>query len=131
MWFIHQPIRDLCYETTQRFPTFFVFKFSKKFSLTLGDLKWKAFEHHDFLGDGDDWSMVIENMLSEKNPQLLTKLSLGKDNDMFCIRSEDRDALHEIAEMVHEFYDNDERLDAFIERYAQYDFVPNQAVSSQ
>ena len=113
------------------FQPFLFSSFQKKFSLTLGDLKWKAFEHHDFLGDGDDWSMVIENMLTEKNPQLLTKLSLGTDHDMFCIRSEDREALHEVAEMVFEFYDNDEKLDAFIKHYAQYDFVPNQPVTCQ
>ena len=98
--------------------------FQKLHSLTLGDLKWKAFEVHDFLGDGEDWGMVVENMLAEKNPELLAKLTLAVDHDMFCIRSEDRDALHEIAEMIFEFYDNDDLLDACIKRYAQYDFVP-------
>jgi len=99
--------------------------FQKLHSLTLGDLKWKAFERHDFLGDGEDWGMLIENMLIEKNAVLLGKLTLGIDHDMFCIRSEDRDALHEIAEMVCEFYDDEVLLDACISHYAQYDFVPN------
>jgi hypothetical protein len=119
-------IETLVMKQPNAFQPFLFSSFQKKFSLTLGDLKWKAFEHHDFLGDGDDWSMVIENMLSEKNPQLLAKLSLGTDHDMFCIRSEDRQALHEVAEMVCEFYDNDEKLDAVIKHYAQYDFVPHQ-----
>lgn len=101
--------------------------FQKLHSLTLGDLKWKAFEQHDFLGDAEDWGMLIENMLSEKNPMLLTKLTLSTEHDMFCIRSEDRDALHEISEMVFAFYEDEALLDACIARYAQYDFVPNVA----
>ncbi len=107
------------------FQPFLFSSFQKIHSLTLGDLKWKAFESHDFLGDSDDWGMVIENMLTEKNPDLLAKLTLCSDHDMFCIRSQDRDALHDVAEMVFEFYDDDVLLDTFIERYAQYDFVPN------
>lgn len=107
------------------FQPFLFSSFQKIHSLTLGDLKWKAFESHDFLGDSDDWGMVIENMLTEKKPDLLAKLTLCSDHDMFCIRSQDRDALHDVAEMVSEFYDDDARLDTFIERYAQYDFVPN------
>ena len=106
------------------FQPFLFSSFQKKHSLTLGDLKWKAFEVHDFLGDSEDWGMVIENMLTEKNPALLAKLSLGTDHDMFCISSDDRDALHDIAEIVSEFYDNDVL-------YAQYDFVPNQPVPCQ
>ena len=113
------------------FQPFLFSSFQKKHSLTLGDLKWKAFEDHDFLGDSEDWGMVIENMLTEKNPALLAKLSLGTDHDMFCISSDDRDALHDIAEIVSEFYDNDVLLNACIERYAQYDFVPNQPVPCQ
>ncbi|TEW54316.1 hypothetical protein E2R68_08565 [Psychromonas sp. RZ22] len=105
------------------FQPFSFSSFQKIHSLTLGDLKWTAFEHHDFLGDGDDWEMLIENMLTEKNPELLNKLTLCTEHDMFCIRSEDRDALHEIAEMVFKFYDDDLLLDACIKRYAQYDFV--------
>ena len=93
-------------------------------SLTLSDLKWKAFEKHDFLGDGEDWTLVIENMLSEKNPNLLEKLTFGDDPMMFCIKSADKDALHEIAEMVFAFYEDDDVLDTFIERYAQYEFEP-------
>jgi hypothetical protein len=100
--------------------------FKKLHSLTLGDLKWKAFERNDFLGDGEDWGMVIGNMLMEKNPALLAKLKLGTDHDMLCIQSEDKDALHEIAQMVFAFYSDDALLDAFIKRYAQYDFMPNQ-----
>lgn len=93
-------------------------------SLTLSDLKWKAFEQHDFLGDGEDWTMLLENMLSEKNPALLEKITFGDETLMFCIRSSDKDALHEIAEMVFAFYDDQALLDACITRYAQYDFQP-------
>lgn len=90
----------------------------------LSDLKWKAFELHDFLGDGEDWTLLLENMLSEKNPALLKKLTFGEETQMFSIHSEDKDALHEIAEIVSEFYDNEALLDACITRYAQYEFEP-------
>ena len=98
--------------------------FNHDHSLKLSDLKWKAFESHDFLGDGEDWALLLENMLSEKNPSLLEKLTFGDETLMFSIHSEDKDALHTIAEMVFEFYDNDELLDACIARYAQYEFEP-------
>ncbi len=98
--------------------------FQRRHSLTLSDLKWKAFEQHDFLGDGEDWALLLENMLSEKNPALLEKLTFGDETLMFCIRSADKDALHEIAEMVFAFYDDEALLDACITRYAQYEFEP-------
>ena len=98
--------------------------FQRSHSLTLSDLKWKAFELHDFLGDGEDWALLLENMLSEKNPVLLEKLTFGDETLMFCIRSADKDALHEIAEMVFAFYDDEALLDACITRYAQYEFEP-------
>ncbi len=98
--------------------------FKRSHSLTLSDLKWKAFEQHDFLGDGEDWALLLENMLSEKNPALLEKLTFGDETLMFCIRSEDKDALHAIAEMVHEFYEDETLLNACIARYAQYEFEP-------
>jgi len=98
--------------------------FQHSHSLTLSDLKWKAFEQHDFLGDGEDWTLLLENMLSEKNPALLEKLTFGDETLMFCIRSADKNALHEIAEMVFAFYDDEDLLDASITRYAQYDFEP-------
>tara|TARA_R110001583_G_scaffold41314_6_gene131560 strand:- start:2133 stop:2483 length:351 start_codon:yes stop_codon:yes gene_type:complete len=98
--------------------------FKSNHSLTLSDLKWKAFEVHDFLGDGEDWALMLENMLSEKNPTLLEKLTFGDETLMFCIRSEDKDALHEIAELVFTFYDDDALLNANIQRYAQYEFEP-------
>jgi len=106
------------------FQPFLFSSFQRSHSLTLSDLKWKAFEEHDFLGDGEDWALLIENMLSEKNPALLEKLSFGDETLMFCIRSEDRDALHLIAEMVAEFYEDEALLDACITRYAQYEFEP-------
>jgi hypothetical protein len=98
--------------------------FQRDHSLTLSDLKWKVFEQHDFLGDGEDWALVMENMLLEKNPTLLKKITFGEDKQMFCIHSEDKDALHEIAEMVSAFYDDDALFDACITRYAQYEFEP-------
>lgn len=99
--------------------------FQHSHRLTLSDLKWKAFEKHDFLGDGEDWALVIENMLSEKNSTLLEKLSFGDETLMFCINSPDKDALHEIAEMVFTFYDDEILLDKCISRYAQYEFESN------
>lgn len=98
--------------------------FQRSHSLTLSDLKWKAFEQHDFLGDGEDWALLLENLLSEKNPELLKKLTFGDETLMFCIRSGDKDALHEVSEMVFEFYEDDVLLDACITRYAQYEFEP-------
>ncbi|QUM84071.1 Imm51 family immunity protein [Moritella sp. 28] len=98
--------------------------FNHDHSLKLSDLKWKAFESHDFLGDGEDWALLLENMLSEKNPILLEKLTFGDETLMFSIHSEDKEALHEIADMVSEFYDNQDLLDACIARYAQYEFEP-------
>lgn len=106
------------------FKPFLFSSFQHGHSLTLNDLKWKAFEAHDFLGDGEDWALLLENMLSEKNPDLLKKLTFGDDTLMFCIRSEDRNALHQIAEMVFAFYDDKASLDACISRYAQYEFEP-------
>ncbi|MFT5806624.1 MAG: hypothetical protein ACI9LG_000894 [Moritella dasanensis] len=106
------------------FHPFLFSTFKRDHSLMLSDLKWKAFESHDFLGDGEDWALVLENMLSEKNPSLLEKLTFGDETLMFTIHSEDRDALHKIAEMVCEFYDDEELLDACITRYAQYEFEP-------
>jgi hypothetical protein len=98
--------------------------FQRSHSLTLSDLKWKAFERHDFIGDGEDWGLLLENMLSEKNPALLDKITLGDETQMFCVRSDDKDALHEIVDIVFAFYDDDSLLDACISRYAQLDFEP-------
>jgi len=98
--------------------------FQHSHRLTLSDLKWNVFEKHDFLGDGEDWALVIENMLSEKNPTLLDKLTFGDETLMFCINSADKDALHEIAEMVSLFYEDEVLLDDCINRYAQYEFEP-------
>ncbi|MCG6201868.1 Imm51 family immunity protein [Psychromonas antarctica] len=106
---------------------FLLSSFKKDHSLTLSDLKWSAFEQHDFLGDGEDWTMLIENLLTEKNPELLAKITFGDETMMFCIHSEDKDALHEIAEMVFSFYEDKTLLDAYITRYAQYEFEPNVA----
>ena len=36
--------------------------FKRDHSLMLSDLKWKAFETHDFLGDSEDWALLLENM---------------------------------------------------------------------
>lgn len=106
------------------FQPFLFSSFQRDHSLTLNDLKCSAFELHDFLGDGEDWALVIENMLSEKNPALLEKLTFGNETFQFSIHSEDRDALHKIAEMVFEFYEDEALLDACITRYAQYEFEP-------
>ena len=105
--------------------------FNRDHNLQLIDLKWKAFEAHDFLGDGEDWALLLENMLSEKNPSLLEKLTFGDETLMFSIHSEDKDALHAIAEMVFEFYDDDDLLDACITRYAQYEFEPELTSKSE
>jgi hypothetical protein len=105
--------------------------FQRDHSLTLSDLKWKAFEEHDFLGDGEDWALLMENMLSEKNPSLLEKITFGDEKLMFCIHSEDKDALHEIAEMVCAFYEDEALFDAYITRYAQYEFEPELVVNDQ
>ncbi|MFT6927824.1 MAG: hypothetical protein ACJAZP_003469 [Psychromonas sp.] len=99
---------------------FFLSSFQRIHTLTLNDLKWTAFEAHDFLGDGEDWALVMENMLLEKNPELLKKITFGDERDMFCIRSEDKDALHEICEMVAAFYEDRPLLEATIEQYAKY-----------
>lgn len=99
---------------------FFLSSLQRVHTLTLNDLKWPAFEAHDFLGDGEDWALVMENMLLEKNPELLKKIKFGKERDMFCIRSEDKDALHEIAEMVFAFYEDRPLLEETIEKYALY-----------
>ena len=107
--------------------TYYPFLFSsfqRDHSLALSDLKWKAFERHDFLGDGEDWALLIENMLSEKNPELLKKVTFGDETMMFSVHSEDKEALHEIVDMVFAFYDDDALLDACITRYAQYEFEP-------
>ena len=93
-------------------------------SLMLSDLKWSAFETHDFLGDGEDWTLMLGNLLSEKHPALLEKITFGEETLMFCISSTDKDALHEIVKIVCEFYNDDALLDACITRYAQYDFEP-------
>jgi len=99
---------------------FFLSSLQRVHTLTLNDLKWPAFEAQDFLGDGEDWALVVENMLLEKNPELLKKIKFGEERDMFCISSEDKDALHEIAEMVFEFYEDRPLLEATIEKYALY-----------
>ncbi len=104
---------------------FLISSFQRSHTLTLSDMKWAAFEQHDFLGDGEDWALLIENLLTEKNPELLSKLTFGDETMMFCIRSEDKDALHEIAEMVFAFYEDETLLDAHIAQYAQYEFEPN------
>lgn len=109
------------------FQPFLFSSFQRKHSLILNDLKCKAFESHDFLGDGEDWALLIENMLSEKNPALLKKLTFGDETMQFSIHSEDRDALHLIAELVFEFYENEDLLDNCISRYAQYEFEPELA----
>ncbi|WP_028864440.1 Imm51 family immunity protein [Psychromonas aquimarina] len=106
---------------------FLISSFQKIHTLTLSDMKWTAFERHDFLGDGEDWALLIENLLTEKNPQLLSKLTFGDETMMFCIRSEDKDALHETAQMVFAFYQDDALLDAHIAQYAQYEFEPDTA----
>jgi len=87
-------------------------------------MKWKDFEAHDFLGDSEDWALVIENMLLEKQPALLKKLSFADEAGMFCIRSEDKDALHEIAERVALFYHDQVLFDACLDSYAQYECEP-------
>lgn len=109
------------------FQPFLFSSFQRDHSLMLNDLKYKAFEAHDFLGDGEDWALLIENMLSEKNPELLKKLTFGDETMQFSIHSGDRDALHVIAEMVWGFYEDEALLDACIARYAQYDFEPEVA----
>ena len=106
------------------FQPFLFSSFKKSHSITLSDLKWSAFEKHDFLGDGEDWGLLIENMLTEKNPTLLEKISFSDETTMFCIRSEDRDVLHEIARIVFEFYEDEQLLDACLDRYAKYEFEP-------
>jgi len=103
------------------FQPFLFSSFQHGHRLTLSDMKWKDFEAHDFLGDSEDWAFVLENMLTEKNPTLLEKLTFADESQMFCIRSEDKDALHEIAEMVAIFYDDQALLDDFLNRYAQYE----------
>ena len=69
------------------------------------------------MGDGEDWALLIENMLSEKNPALLEKLTFGDEKMMFCIKSADKDALHEIAELVFSFYEDVQVFDNLLERF--------------
>ena len=104
------------------FQPFLFSSFQHGHCLTLSDMRWNFFEAHDFMGDSDDWALVLENMLSEKRPALLEKITFADENQMFCIRSEDKDALHEIAEMVNAFYKDDDLFDGFLNRYAQYEF---------
>jgi hypothetical protein len=99
------------------FQPFLFSSFQHGHSLTLNDLKWKAFEKHDFLGDGEDWALFIENMLADKNPVLLEKLTFGDETMMFCIKSADKDALHEIAELVFSFYEDEQVFDNLLERF--------------
>lgn len=99
---------------------FLISSFQRDHTITLSDLKWATFEQHDFLGDGEDWALVLENMLTEMNPTLLSKIKFGEETLSFCIHSEDKEALREVAEMVFAFYDNQMELEANIKRYAQY-----------
>lgn len=104
------------------FQPFLFSSFQHGHCLTLSDMRWSDFEVHDFMGDSDDWALVMENMLSEKNPALLEKITFADENQMFCIRSEDKDALHVIAELVFSYYENDSTFNDFLTRYAQYEF---------
>lgn len=103
---------------------FLLSSFKNTHSLMLSDLKWKAFESHNFLGDGEDWALLIQNMLLEKNPELLKKITFGEESLMFCLSSADKEALQEIAALMFTFYDDDDLLDKYITRYVQLDFKP-------
>ncbi|WP_354625201.1 Imm51 family immunity protein [Psychromonas sp. MME2] len=99
---------------------FLISSMKKDHTITLSDLKWTTFEENDFLGDGEDWGLVLTNMLTEKSPELLSKITFGKETLSFCIHSEDKEVLRKIAEMVASFYENKAELTANIKRYAIY-----------
>lgn len=84
------------------------------------DLKWDAFEEKGFLGNGYDWTRLIENLLKEKRPELLSTLEFDSEADMFCVVSEEEEPLLQVAEIVSAFYDDEELLKEHISKYAQY-----------
>ena len=89
-------------------------------SLLLTDTKWDAFEKKGFMGNGHDWSRLIGNLVKDKFPNILEILDFDSEADMFCVRSHDKEALKEIANLVSLFYDDDNRLMENISKYAQY-----------
>ncbi len=104
---------------------YYPFKISKNgsdISLLLTDdgFKWDVFEKNGFLGNGHDWTRLIENLLNEKMPESVSALNFDSEADMFCVYSEDQSLLKEISKLVASFYDDEKKLVAHIERYAQY-----------
>jgi len=89
-------------------------------SILLTDLKWDTFEQAGFLGNGHDWNRLISNLLKEKLPNVLPNLEFDSESDMFCVRSNEEELLQKIAEIVSSFYDEENMLEEYISRYAQY-----------
>ena len=89
-------------------------------SLTLTDLKWDTFEEAGFLGNGHDWNRLIEALLSEKAPKVLSNLSFDSEADMFCVRTKEYESLKTIANLISEFYDDTNSLNEHVLKYAQY-----------
>ncbi|KLV03368.1 hypothetical protein ABT56_19800 [Photobacterium aquae] len=91
------------------------------YSLLLSsDMKWEIFDKKGFLGNGHDWNRLIRALLEEQSPDTLGSIQFDSEADMFCVRSESKEALQFIAERVSQFYDNDRLMEDAVSRYAQY-----------
>lgn len=108
--------------TENQYYPFSLSSHSDTFSLLLTqDLKWDLFEKNNFLGNGYDWTRLIENLLKDKLPNVLSNLKFDSEAGMFCVYSKNKKELKEIAKIVAVFYDSDKDLDSYIIKYAQYE----------
>lgn len=100
------------------------FTFSKTdnvYSLLLSNnMKWNIFEKAGFMGSGHDWNRLIEALIREQSPEILSYLNFDSEADMFCVYSENLESLQTISKLVEKFYDDDKLMEEAVVKYAQY-----------
>lgn len=73
-------------------------KMTASVCLSVGEYKAKIFqarEDEGFEGNGYDWESLARVFVKEQVPELSEKISFDSEGSMFCVYSENKDALKE------------------------------------
>lgn len=59
-------------------------------------------ERHELQGGGYTWEAVVESLLRQRSPELLSKLEFDPEGSMFCAYGHDRETLRAVAALIRE-----------------------------
>ena len=84
--------------------------YSVQITATSGMFFTDEFDQHGLYGNGYCWAGIVEQLLEEKNPALLKKVTLDPEADTCFISCPNEEVMNELAKMLHESFSTKEKL---------------------